>query len=66
LSCGKEASREYVLRSGVREGKVVKCDAEGCWGLVKPDIVFFGEGLPDRFFHSLGVSAGILIRIDPG
>ena len=27
----------------------------GCGGLVKPDIVFFGEGLPDRFFKRIPV-----------
>jgi NAD-dependent deacetylase sirtuin 2 len=32
---------------------VPRCD--NCGGLVKPDIVFFGEGLPDRFFDKLGV-----------
>jgi len=26
---------------------------KGCKGLVKPDIVFFGEGLPDRFWRSM-------------
>lgn len=82
LTCGKEASREYVLSAGVRQGEVVRCAAERrgssnsnsnlsstgnllganekskskCGGLIKPDIVFFGEGLPDRFFKSLGVS----------
>lgn len=40
----------------MRDGKVVKCDEEGCRGLVKPDIVFFGEGLPERFFEHMGVS----------
>ncbi|KAI9633858.1 DHS-like NAD/FAD-binding domain-containing protein, partial [Dioszegia hungarica] len=54
LSCEKEVSREYVLEAGVRDGKVVKCDEEGCRGLVKPDIVFFGEGLPERFFEHMG------------
>ncbi|RSH91496.1 Sir2 histone deacetylase Hst2 [Saitozyma podzolica] len=54
LSCQREASREYVLAAGVREGKVVRCDEKGCGGLVKPDIVFFGEGLPERFFRSIG------------
>ncbi|ORY31583.1 DHS-like NAD/FAD-binding domain-containing protein [Naematelia encephala] len=60
LSCGKEASGEYVVRSGVRHGQVVKCDEDAgkgkkgkCGGLVKPDIVFFGEGLPKRFFDRL-------------
>ena len=56
LTCGKEASTEYVLRSGVRRGEVVRCARRGCNGLVKPDIVFFGEGLPDRFHNSLPVS----------
>lgn len=27
-----------------------RCEKKGCDGLVKPDIVFFGEGLPARFF----------------
>jgi hypothetical protein len=58
LSCQREAGREYVLAAGVREGKVVRCDEKGCGGLVKPDIVFFGEGLPERFFRSIGVSRG--------
>lgn len=28
---------------------VPRCDVRGCGGVVKPDIVFFGEDLPDRF-----------------
>ncbi|GLH04710.1 NAD-dependent protein deacetylase Sirt2 [Gryllus bimaculatus] len=35
-------------RSLILEEKVVYCDH--CKGLVKPDIVFFGEAMPDRFF----------------
>ncbi|WVR09695.1 hypothetical protein IAU60_006770 [Kwoniella sp. DSM 27419] len=51
LDCRREIDREGVLAAGVRTGQVVRCDGEtGCGGLVKPDIVFFGEGLPDRFF----------------
>ncbi|BEJ15274.1 hypothetical protein CspHIS471_0410410 [Cutaneotrichosporon sp. HIS471] len=45
----ESASTEYVLKAGVRQGTVVRC--EHCKGLVKPDIVFFGEGLPDNFFE---------------
>lgn len=56
LTCRKAASKEYVLKSGVRKGEVVRCGEEGCNGLVKPDIVFFGEDLPERFFQSLEVS----------
>jgi NAD-dependent histone deacetylase SIR2 len=57
IDCKKSASKEYVLKSGVRKGEVVRCGEEGCDGLVKPDIVFFGEGLPERFFQSLEVSS---------
>jgi len=43
---------------------VVKCGEEGgCGGLVKPDIVFFGEGLPDKFFKSLGVGCCFLNQL---
>ncbi|KAL0247013.1 hypothetical protein I308_104046 [Cryptococcus tetragattii IND107] len=58
LKCRREVDREEVLKAGVRKGEVVRCNAtvktmgkgKKCGGLVKPDIVFFGEGLPDRFF----------------
>jgi NAD-dependent deacetylase sirtuin 2 len=33
-------------------GEPLQCPKSNCNGWVKPDIVFFGEGLPDRF-HSL-------------
>ncbi|EIW72029.1 hypothetical protein TREMEDRAFT_22252, partial [Tremella mesenterica DSM 1558] len=52
LSCAKMASREYVLRKGVLHGEVVRCE---CGGLVKPDIVFFGEALPQAFWDNLDV-----------
>lgn len=50
LRCRRDTSTDHVLASGVREGKVVRCPRDGCKGLVKPDIVFFGEGLPPEFF----------------
>ncbi|OCF61528.1 NAD-dependent histone deacetylase SIR2 [Kwoniella mangroviensis CBS 10435] len=65
LDCRAEVDREKILRAGVRRGEVVRCDnlvqSKGkkgkdkgvCGGLVKPDIVFFGENLPDRFFNLL-------------
>jgi NAD-dependent histone deacetylase SIR2/NAD-dependent deacetylase sirtuin 2 len=55
LECGKETSTEYVLAAGVRRGEIVRCAEADCDGLVKPDIVFFGEGLPDKFFKHLSV-----------
>lgn len=50
---------EMQLR--VREGKVPRC--KECGGLVKPDIVFFGEALPENFFsnHSLPAAADLCI-----
>ena len=36
------------VRDAVFEGKPCKCNV--CGGLVKPDIVFFGESLPETFF----------------
>lgn len=39
----------------VQQGKVPRC--KKCGGLVKPDIVFFGEGLPDSFFSNRSLPA---------
>ncbi|KIM40877.1 hypothetical protein M413DRAFT_445656 [Hebeloma cylindrosporum] len=38
--------KEHILQK-----KIARC--ESCRGYVKPDIVFFGEGLPDRFINSM-------------
>ncbi|KAK0668548.1 NAD-dependent protein deacetylase hst2-1 [Cercophora samala] len=38
------------MREFVSRGEVPRCEEEGCGGLVKPDIVFFGEQLPKAFF----------------
>jgi NAD-dependent deacetylase sirtuin 2 len=35
---------------GVDARPCVKCTEQGCDGFVKPDIVFFGENLPGRYF----------------
>lgn len=59
LDCRREASTDHVLASGVREGRVVRCSH--CEGLVKPDIVFFGEGLPEDFFLLQRVS--LVVRV---
>ncbi|GKU01013.1 nad-dependent histone deacetylase sir2 [Fusarium langsethiae] len=47
-----ECKEEYPddrMKEHVFGGKVPHCDKEGCKGLVKPDIVFFGEPLPKAF-----------------
>jgi NAD+-dependent protein deacetylase SIR2 len=47
-----ECKTEYPgdkMREHVEAGKVPRCEDEACKGLVKPDIVFFGEPLPKDF-----------------
>lgn len=49
--------REQCLGGHVARCREPRCPARrktGAGGLVKPDIVFFGEGLPKRFFDRLG------------
>jgi len=44
------ASHEHAwIKGEIMAGRVPRCPACGD-GLVKPDIVFFGEGLPTKFF----------------
>ncbi|KAI1392497.1 NAD-dependent deacetylase sirtuin-2 [Hypoxylon trugodes] len=43
--------REYVTR-----GEPPHCIRSGCNGLVKPDIVFFGEQLPESFYQNIPVA----------
>ena len=48
----RQCNEEYKLediRKDLMTGEVLHCKKEGCDGVVKPDIVFFGENLPDRF-----------------
>ncbi|XP_044163473.1 NAD-dependent protein deacetylase sirtuin-2-like [Acropora millepora] len=46
LDCGKEYPHEWV-KNEIFADKVPYCPE--CNGIVKPDIVFFGESLPERF-----------------
>lgn len=50
IDCGKAADAEMVKDEIVKKANVPIC--KYCKGNVKPDIVFFGEDLPDRF-HKL-------------
>ncbi|KAI9489935.1 DHS-like NAD/FAD-binding domain-containing protein [Zychaea mexicana] len=50
IGCHKHAEEE-VVRERVIQAKVARC--EDCDGLIKPDITFFGESLPRRFFDRL-------------
>ncbi|KAJ9122671.1 hypothetical protein QFC24_004099 [Naganishia onofrii] len=55
IRCHRETSHEEMVER-VRKGEVVRC--KECGGLVKPDIVFFGEGLPTEFFQSMRTKVG--------
>lgn len=50
VDCDTEYDDER-MRKHVSEKKIARCDR--CKGLVKPDIVFFGESLPPAFIHSI-------------
>ncbi|BGP39921.1 Sir2 histone deacetylase Hst2 [Rhodotorula kratochvilovae] len=56
LNCRKAYTKEEI-KPAIMRGEVVRCQEKRCKGkdeaLIKPDIVFFGEGLPDRFFTRL-------------
>lgn len=41
-----------LMREQIDKKQVPRCRAAGCGGLVKPEIVFFGEQLPASFFEN--------------
>ncbi|KAF4509025.1 hypothetical protein G6O67_005337 [Ophiocordyceps sinensis] len=45
------------MREHVLDGKVPHCADTACGGMVKPDIVFFGESLPPAFSQKLHMTA---------
>lgn len=47
IDCNKEFSMEWVKKE-IFADNVPSCDS--CNAIVKPDIVFFGENLPERFY----------------
>lgn len=49
LECHKVYTQEWI-KEKIFSDVIPKCIKEGCDGIVKPDIVFFGESLPKRFF----------------
>ncbi|KAL4250655.1 sirtuin family protein [Abortiporus biennis] len=60
IDCGAPYDSNKI-RDHIRKGSVPTCDQ--CDGLVKPDIVFFGESLPPRFSQTVPLlrSADLLI-----
>ncbi|OTA62613.1 NAD-dependent deacetylase sirtuin-2 [Hypoxylon sp. EC38] len=56
IDCRTEFPDE-LMKEHVKRGEPPHCIREGCHGLVKPDIVFFGEQLPEKFFSNISVPA---------
>eukprot|EP00887_Chlorella_sp_A99_P001800 scaffold19.g1800.t1 len=50
IRCKHGHDPELMLKA-VEAGEPFRCMRKGCNGLVKPDIVFFGENLPVRFWN---------------
>jgi NAD-dependent SIR2 family protein deacetylase len=48
ISCSQDVSIELVKKTILDDLQVPFCSS--CGGFVKPDIVFFGENLPDQFW----------------
>jgi NAD-dependent SIR2 family protein deacetylase len=62
--CNKPADVNEVKRSMIRDNQVYNCTR--CGGLTKPDIVFFGEDLPNYFHRNIKsdtAKADLLITI---
>ncbi|KAJ3655801.1 hypothetical protein Zmor_014914 [Zophobas morio] len=50
IKCRKEYTLEW-MKERIFKDEVPECVEEDCKGVVKPDIVFFGEQLPFKFYN---------------
>uniref|UniRef100_H2ZB26 NAD-dependent protein deacetylase n=1 Tax=Ciona savignyi TaxID=51511 RepID=H2ZB26_CIOSA len=51
--CGKKYNGE-TIKDKILKGATPRCQLTPlCYGIIKPDIVFFGEDLPKRFYYYL-------------
>ncbi|KAK7462471.1 Sir2 histone deacetylase Hst2 [Stygiomarasmius scandens] len=50
-----DAKMKDLVMNFAEKKTIPRCEKKGCGGLVKPDIVFFGESLPASFFTSQSV-----------
>ncbi|KAI1092983.1 NAD-dependent deacetylase sirtuin-2 [Rostrohypoxylon terebratum] len=48
---------DHMMHGFVKRGEAPRCVRQVCQGLVKPDIVFFGEQLPENFYNNIHVPA---------
>ncbi|XP_022778951.1 NAD-dependent protein deacetylase hst2-like isoform X2 [Stylophora pistillata] len=49
IRCHKSYDGEQIKKT-IMDGDIPKCSSPRCSGVVKPDIVFFGENLPKKFY----------------
>ena len=52
ITCRREYSQQWI-KDIVFKDEIPTCLKPNCGGYVKPDIVFFGENLPERFFQCM-------------
>jgi NAD-dependent SIR2 family protein deacetylase/FMN phosphatase YigB (HAD superfamily) len=52
IDCKLKHDESYV-KEAIFNDRIPRCTSNGCDGLVKPSIVFFGESLPSTFFQSV-------------
>ncbi|VDK41919.1 unnamed protein product [Taenia asiatica] len=52
LECRKEYPFEF-FKGKILDKEVPRCTEANCDGVVKPDVVFFGEGLPSKFTRGI-------------
>ena len=72
IDCNAEAENAEVESIIINDKSIPRC--KDCDGIVKPDIVFFGESLPDRFHQlmetdfddvDLAIVAGTSLQVSP-
>lgn len=49
IRCQKSYDGEQIKQT-IMDGDIPRCSSARCTGVVKPDIVFFGEDLPKKFY----------------
>ncbi|XP_071831999.1 NAD-dependent protein deacetylase sirtuin-3-like isoform X2 [Apostichopus japonicus] len=49
----QQSHEEHEIKALIMTDTIPRCKRPSCTGVVKPDIVFFGEDLPKRFFYYL-------------
>ncbi|KAH9922865.1 DHS-like NAD/FAD-binding domain-containing protein [Epithele typhae] len=52
IDCKRPVDDER-MRAALEEGRVLYCENAACKGLVKPDVVFFGESMPEALAGSM-------------